>query len=754
MSGRKNMSRRARLMLVAGLGALVTACGGGGTDLAYPIIPPPPVPPAPTDPSDPAYYETAEYYNQYGLYQMNVSHAYANDAFGENITIAVIDSGILGDYAELEGRISPDSVSIFEELGGTLGTYTHPHGTMIAATIAANRDGSGMHGVAPESTILAIQVDQGVENPDIGGSFPLYTENEFAAAIDYAIAHNADIISLSIARPPEYYEANGTQIYAALRRAVDAGIIITIGSGNYSAGTPVEDRIVGTSIPAAFADDPLMNGQIVIVPALNRSLLLADFSARAGIYADYAISAAGEDIYITLDGETSTSVNGTSFSGPQIAGALALLMGAFPNLEGTEALQILFDTATDLGVTGLDDIYGHGVPNMEAAFAPQGQAPIKTAGGAQNTSLDALMSAPTGAFGDWVWQSGLYDDAVFQDSYRRVYSVREMLDQTTPIASRLNMFESAARNGQAPVRTTAIGQSGQVSLRAARDLPVLYNQLDPEMGQDRAAISLQFSLGDLNLAAGRGFSAPGPVGGAGLSVLSSQVFAGATANLGLQDSWTRFNYDLGNWTFGLRNSGGARSGFQSVSLMRHAGAQTFGLEVGNTREDDAAWGGSVAGRFGSDDTSQSSFQAAVWNGALPGGWHGAGRLEMASTELNLPGGINIVEAPLASAWTLAAHRDLFGGRFGLTLNQPLRAERGAVSTSLATSVDADWNLIYETRIGRLSPSGREVSAEAAYHWTVLGGADASISTRLTSQPGHMARADDDVSIWFGLRSRR
>src|SRR4029077_615922 len=75
---------------------------------------------------------------------------------------------------------------------------------------------------------------------------------------------------------------------------------------------------------------------------------------------------------------------GTSFAAPHVAGALALMLQAFPNITPQTALQILLDTATDyisltpdrtLGITagaGADAVGGRGLLNLQAAFTPQG----------------------------------------------------------------------------------------------------------------------------------------------------------------------------------------------------------------------------------------------------------------------------------------------------------------------------------------------------------------------------------------------
>jgi hypothetical protein len=62
------------------------------------------------------------------------------------------------------------------------------------------------------------------------------------------------------------------------------------------------------------------------------------------------------------------SVSGTSLAAPHVAGGLALLLSAYPNLSVADQESALINSAVDLGVTGPDDIYGYGRLNLIAAY--------------------------------------------------------------------------------------------------------------------------------------------------------------------------------------------------------------------------------------------------------------------------------------------------------------------------------------------------------------------------------------------------
>ena len=63
---------------------------------------------------------------------------------------------------------------------------------------------------------------------------------------------------------------------------------------------------------------------------------------------------------------------GTSYAVPRVAGALALLEQKYPNLNNKQRKNLLLYTAKDLGAKGIDNVYGHGLLNINKAMSPFG----------------------------------------------------------------------------------------------------------------------------------------------------------------------------------------------------------------------------------------------------------------------------------------------------------------------------------------------------------------------------------------------
>jgi hypothetical protein len=289
-------------------------------------------------------------------------------------------------------------------------------------------------------------------------------------------------------------------------------------------------------------------------------------------------------------------------------------------------------------------------------------------------------------------------------------------------------------------------------MRLTPDLPVALSNLPEEIYQSEPDMSFAFHSGNLSFKAGRGFATPAPVESAGVSVLSETLFTGAIANLSTQREWAAVGYDVGPVAFQMRASGSGEDAFQAVSTSVSQRGQTLGFEFGAGREEDRALGGILAGRFGERDSSRSQFVAAMWSGELPLGWRGAARFERASVDLDLPAYLRLERDVTATAWSVGLDRAAPGGRFGLTLSQPLRVEDGVISAAIPVAVDDRNRSIFERRSASLAPSGREVSLEAAWHVGLNDRTSASFAARFTDAPGHIKKADDEGLLWAGLRT--
>jgi len=100
--------------------------------------------------------DQAEYLAQDGLNNIDAANANLASATGENIRIAVVDSGIDSSHTEFNQRTILGSD--FASSSGGYGTDDHGHGTHVAGIIAAQKNNYGMRGVAYAAQLYSYRV--------------------------------------------------------------------------------------------------------------------------------------------------------------------------------------------------------------------------------------------------------------------------------------------------------------------------------------------------------------------------------------------------------------------------------------------------------------------------------------------------------------------------------------------------------------------------------------------------------------------
>lgn len=115
--------------------------------------------------------------------------------------------------------------------------------------------------------------------------------------------------------------------------------------------------------------DGLDSSNVIYVGEVDSSNNIPDWSNQAGsAHKNQFIVTSSDAITSSSDG----SPDGNSFAAPRVAGAGALVRHKFPNLSGAQTATTILHTADDLGVAGVDAVYGHGKLNVGKALAPVG----------------------------------------------------------------------------------------------------------------------------------------------------------------------------------------------------------------------------------------------------------------------------------------------------------------------------------------------------------------------------------------------
>jgi subtilisin family serine protease len=270
----------------------------------------------------------------------------ASGAEGTGVGILIGDTGI--DWTHPDLNVSTDT---FDAFGGDC-MDRHGHGTHVAGTAAALKNGIGVVGVAPGAKLYC-----GKMLSDTGSG----SDSNIIQLLQWAVEKNAAgaeppirVINLSLGRDKQDGDMEGP-LREAIKAAYDAGVAVVVAAGN-DANTEVKDQAPsGFPEVIAVASTTAEDGGASKCPFVNRRISADtasyfttdgafDQDSRIGV----TVSAPGgtrESINIfcriscegilstAIGGGTTTTLGGsaacgTSMAAPHVAGLVARLIEA------------------------------------------------------------------------------------------------------------------------------------------------------------------------------------------------------------------------------------------------------------------------------------------------------------------------------------------------------------------------------------------------------------------------------------------
>ena len=328
------------------------------------------------------------------LLQVNAPQVWEQGYKGAGVLIAVIDTGIRLDHADLVGRFW-DGGAEYPNHGYDF--YYHDndpsddwgHGTHVAGTICGTGVSGSQTGIAPEATIMALKT---FNNEGVG------EETHWIAAMQFALEHGADLMNMSLGRP-QPNAAQKLMTRQACDNTLAAGVVVAACAGNIRQMqfmVPVPNNIYtpGDCPPPHLHEDQLVNAGgtscVICVGAVNYNNTIAPFSSEGpsqwtdvAEYNDYPytagsttaiglirpdICAPGVQIksldFNTTDGYT--LMDGTSMATPLVAGTIAMMLSKNHELTPAQIDEILERTAVKLTEHKSND-FGSGLLDALAA---------------------------------------------------------------------------------------------------------------------------------------------------------------------------------------------------------------------------------------------------------------------------------------------------------------------------------------------------------------------------------------------------
>jgi subtilisin family serine protease len=301
---------------------------------------------------------------QYWLDEYGIRDAWAVTR-GAGVTIAIIDTGVARGVADLSDAVigGADFSGRGDADGqGPVGTDGQ-HGTLVASLAAGRGTGpsSGVIGSAPEASLLSLSIGF--------GSGAVDSDQQIADAVIWAVDHGADVINMSLTRNtldwPESWDE-------AFLHAAEHDVVVVAAAGNRGSGT------VEVGAPAT------MPGVLTVGGVDENGAASWDASSQ-GI--TIGVAAPSERLVgVTPTGRYVTWA-GTSGATPIVAGVVALVRAAHPELDAANVINRLIATARDAGPPGADPTYGFGY--LDAAAAVSDDVP-------------AVDANPMGDLAEWV----------------------------------------------------------------------------------------------------------------------------------------------------------------------------------------------------------------------------------------------------------------------------------------------------------------------------------------------------------------
>ncbi len=321
-------------------------------------------------PAGPAKADSVRDAQQWVLDAVNAPAAWPKSQ-GQGVRVAVIDSGVEPAVSDLAG-----SVITGPDFSGVSTKPSDPnwgmHGTWMASLIAGHGHdgGSGISGVAPKARVLSIRVLPDKKDP----AFAKYErepsgrgQRALAAAIKYAVAHRAGVISMSLG-----YGSSSRVVRAALQNALEHKVVVIASSGN--SGDAQSDQ-ARAHAPYSFpADYPGVLG----VAAVDRSGNPASFSSD-----NLSVQVAAPGAQVPAQGRDGQYwlVSGTSPACALTSGVAALIKSAYPRLSPALIIRAITSSTRDRPPGGYDDRVGFGTVDAADALTAAARLTAYAPGG-------------------------------------------------------------------------------------------------------------------------------------------------------------------------------------------------------------------------------------------------------------------------------------------------------------------------------------------------------------------------------------
>lgn len=266
------------------------------------------------------------YSDNHGFTGLRKKLADRNVVYTEEITVAVIDTGVEADHELLSGRVEPTG---FDAIDGVSCADMDGHGTHVAGIIVAN--------TLDNVTVKPYRVlDENGEG----------TDAQVVLGIEAAIADGVDVINMSLGRRGE-----SQVMEEAVKKATDSGIIVVVSAGNDGAYMDVQPYTPACceNVITVKACDGIFRG-------------IPSWTNYGSMCETYAIGMSVKSSYL---GNTYASLSGTSMAAPFVSAAVTYMILDNPDTTYQSAVDTIekFEYKECMHI---EYIFDDGIPQVSA----------------------------------------------------------------------------------------------------------------------------------------------------------------------------------------------------------------------------------------------------------------------------------------------------------------------------------------------------------------------------------------------------
>lgn len=267
---------------------------------------------------------------------------------GTGVVIGIIDAGF--DYDNLEFQNINNQSRLIKIPGYS--NYYDSHGTEVSEVAGGKNTG-----VAPNVKILGI-VTNDYDEDGFSNTYEMYKilyDNK-VRIFNQSFGEDYSILDIDKSDIDEYIKEESSYKFYFEKSKQDSLFIWSAGNESYL------DPNISSGLPHYYKE--LEKGWITVVAVDSDTNEISDYSNRCGVAKNWCIAATGDYYFNT----TNTFGEGTSYAAPAVTGTAALIKEKYNWMDSHLIKQTILSTAKDVGISGVDDIYGWGILDIEKAL--------------------------------------------------------------------------------------------------------------------------------------------------------------------------------------------------------------------------------------------------------------------------------------------------------------------------------------------------------------------------------------------------